>query len=420
MKDIGKLCLIVPVFFLSSCLINRQRQVWLGALQQTHQADTGSVVRIYFDKQGSVYPDKKLFIPYKKFFDPVNGKITITENKNNGSLQSFYTTNRLQLKQLSSFYGIEGTGIISSRDSFFAVQHLIKKQIADSLNKLFGGSILRTLVVLIHGFNDSDPTGDYQLTREAIRNNGLEKGRFIYLEIYWDGLTLNQGNPIYENIWGRALQNSAYVSMGLRQILSGIDPLINIRIITHSLGASVGTGAIFNTVTKWSKNGLKKIGKKLEKDYGLNYYDEQKNFKTPLNNIRIGMIAPAIPGSNTFIDFNKRNPVIPNSENNIQKIVVGFNVNDLAVTKRTFNIDFAPFFGSTSLGCNCLRKGKPEIERTEEALSKNEYSTEMIKKLLRPVDFSRYERKKSYEEHGLYYYLQNTEKVKEFMNELFE
>ena len=104
MKTFYKSVLIVPLFFLSSCLINRQRQSWLGALQQTHQADTGAVVRVYFDKQGNLYADKKLFIPYKNFFDPKNGEKTIAEKKQNGSLEAFYTINRNRLKELSSFY----------------------------------------------------------------------------------------------------------------------------------------------------------------------------------------------------------------------------------------------------------------------------------------------------------------------------
>lgn len=420
MKTFYKSVLIVPLFFLSSCLINRQRQSWLGALQQTHQADTGAVVRVYFDKQGNLYADKKLFIPYKNFFDPKNGEKTIAEKKQNGSLEAFYTINRNRLKELSSFYHLNGEGIASAKDSFNAVQQLITKKVSDSLNKMSLGYDLKTLVVFIHGFNDTDPTGDYQLAREAIRNGGYEKGRFIYLEIYWDGLTTNQGNPIYENIWNRALQNSAYVSLGLRQILSRLDPSTRIRIITHSLGASIGTGAIFNTTTKWRQNGFRSVGKKLRHDYDINYFELQKIVPTPLQNIRIAMVAPAIPGYYTFTDFNNRSPVVTVAENNINKVIVGYNVNDFAVTKRFLNMDMARYFGSTSLGCNKTRKGTPEFIRTQNAFIENKYSPSVINQLLIPVDFSLHIRKQKDEEHGLYYYFQHTDCVHIFLKELFE
>jgi len=420
MKIFYKLFFIAPIFFLSSCLINRQRQVWFGALQQTHHADTGSVVRIYFDKQGNLYPERNQFIPYKNFFDPVKGKKTITEKSQTGNLEFYYTTNKARLNELAAYYKLHDATLTSAKDSFDAVQQIIRRKLIENLSETGTGNDLKTVVVMIHGFNDTDPTGDYQLMREAIRKNGYDKGRFVYLEVYWDGLTTNQGNPIYENIWGRALQNSAYVSLGLRQILSGIDKSINIRIITHSLGASIGTGAIFNTSTKWRQNGFRKVGKKLENNYGLNYFEIQKTLLTPVNNTRIGMIAPAIPGYNTFIDFTHRNPAIKISDDNIDKIVVGFNMNDFAVTKRFLGKDLARYFGSTSLGCNCERKGIAELDRAANILIDSGYSADMVKQLLRPVDFSMNERNKKDEEHGLYYYLLHTDCVKDFLKELFE
>lgn len=415
-----KLIFIAPLFFLSSCLINRQRQVWLGGLQQTHHADTGSVLRIYFDKLGNLYPDKKQFVPYKMFFDPQNGKKTIAEKTGTGNLETFYITNRSRLHELSSYYKLKGTDFTSAKDSFYAVQKIIRENVIEKLNATGTRNNIQSVIVMIHGFNDTDPTGDYQLMREAIRRNGYDNGGYIYLEIYWDGLTTNQGNPIYENIWGRALQNSAYVSLGLRQILSGIDKSINIRIITHSLGASIGTGAIFNTSTKWQQNGFRKVGKKLKHNYGINYFEKQKTLLTPGNNTRIGMIAPAIPGYNTFIDFTHRNPAIKISEDNIDKVVVGFNMNDFAVTKRFLGKDLARYFGSTSLGCNCERKGVTEFDRAAKILIDSGYSPDMVKRLLRPVDFSLNQRNKKNEEHGLYYYLLHKDCVKDFLKELFD
>ena len=180
MRIVKNIFLSFSLFFLSSCLINRQRQVWLGSLQQTHNSDTGAVVRIYFDKQGNLYPDKKQFIPYKKFFDPKNGKKTIAEKKHTGNLESFYTTNRDKLKELSSYYNLKDPALTSAKDSFYAVQQLIRKKITGSINSINTENKLKSVVVLIHGFNDIDPTGDYQLMRDAIRNNGYDKGQLVF------------------------------------------------------------------------------------------------------------------------------------------------------------------------------------------------------------------------------------------------
>jgi hypothetical protein len=400
--------------------MNRQRQVWFGALQQTHRADTGAVVRIYFDKLGNLYPDKKIFIPYKTFFDPFSGKKTISEKTASGNLETYYTTGGKRMKELAVFYDLQDVQLATAKDSFYAVQGIIRKNIIDALQAAYNGEALKTLVIFIHGFNDADPTGDYQLVRNAIRKNGLEQRGFVYLEVFWDGLTTNQGNPVYENIWKRALQNSAYVSLGLRQILSGLHPTVQVRIITHSLGASIGTGALFNTSSKWNKNGFRKVGKKLNASYGVDFFEKQSQLTTPVQQARIGMIAPAIPGYNTFIDFNNRVPGITASQNNIDKIVVGYNVNDFAVTKRALGKDLARYFGSTSLGCNCTRKGVTELEKTFTVLKAIGYDEASVKKLLLPVDFSEHERWKRSEEHGLYYYLQNQQKTKEFLTTLFE
>jgi hypothetical protein len=399
--------------------MNRQRQVWFGALQQTHHADTAAVVRIYFDKKGNLYPSQQFFIPYKNFFDPERSKKTISEKPGSGNLENYFMQNGNRMKNLAAIYKLDGSAIISAKDSFYAVQEIIRKNIIGDVQAPYNDQSLKTLVVFIHGFNDADPTGDYQLIRNAIRKEGLERPGFVYLEVFWDGLTTNQGNPIYENIWKRALQNSAYVSIELRKILSALDQSVQIRIITHSLGASIGTGALFNTTTKWEKNGFRKTGKHLREDYGMNFFENQKTIITPTQPARIGMIAPAIPGYNTFIDFNKRVPGIAVAQNNIDRIIVGYNVNDFAVTKRALGKDLARYFGSTSLGCNCTRKGITELERTATVLDEIGYDETSVKQMLQPVDFSEYERRKRSEEHGLYYYLQNQQKTKEFLTSLF-
>ena len=133
------------------------------------------------------------------------------------------------------------------------------------------------------------------------------------------------------------------------------------------------------------------------------------------------MLAPAIPGVTTFSDFSKRN--WPGKEcnpqtNNIHKIVVGYNHNDYAVTKRKWGKDYLSGWsltGSTSLGAN----RKCEVEKTRQALVGSGY-VDGINELYIPVNFSIHPDEKIEEEHGAYYYMQRTEAMRKFLAGLFD
>lgn len=385
----------------------RQRQVWFGALQRTHHADTKNVIRIYFDKFGELYPDKKFHIPYKSFFDPVKKTSTYKEKPTTASLLEYYLKNPDQLKELRKSYPVD----YSSNDNkglFYAIQNKIRANTVDEIKTKLKESNSITLIVFIHGFNDPDPTGDYQQLRDSIICKGHDSNRdFVYLEVFWDGLTCNQGNPAFAGIWGMAQQNSAYTSLGLRHIFNRLPENTKIRIITHSLGASVATGSLFNTFSKWKKYD------------GFDYLDSAITIKTPpQKDIRIGMLAPAIPGENTFRDINNRIPITTIPNDRVSRIVVGYNVNDLAVTKRILRKDISAKMGATSLGCNLPRKKGPlkdEVEATKKVLTDSNYNG-----VFSAIDFSEFGRKVKKEEHGLYYYLQRDNATVDFLKAIFE
>ena len=100
---------------------------------------------------------------------------------------------------------------------------------------------------------------------------------------------------------------------------------------------------------------------------------------------------------------------------NIQRIVVGYNENDLAVTKRFWRFDMAGKAGATSLGCNLPRGNTTEIQVTIDALKKKDQDNILI-----PVDFTANKCKRIKEEHGLYYYLLREESMTVFLKEIFE
>jgi len=79
----------------------------------------------------------------------------------------------------------------------------------------------------------------------------------------------------------------------------------------------------------------------------------------PQGDIVLGMLAPAIPGRNTFKDINKTVPV--NQTKFYNSIIVGCNKHDFA-TSKVIRF-FSRHFGSTSLGCD-----PSEIKHTEATL----------------------------------------------------
>lgn len=386
---------ITIAFTLISCA--RQKQVWLGELQRGNAADKENVTRAYFDRYGDLYPNNGIVITYKDFFDPTHSDNTYKENNETGNLEYYFCQNNNALNELVKSYSVSITN--NCKQTFALVQEKINESICKKINSELGND--GELIVFIHGFNDPNPTGDFQQMRDLIKKQFPQR-KISYLEVFWDGLTCNQGNPALAGIWGRAQKNSSNVAIGLRMLISKINN-VPIKIITHSLGASVATGALFNTNSKWNNDN---------KEYlELSQLTEAPN----QDDVRLGMLAPAIPGVTTFRDFNKRGKANASTERiNINRIVIGYNKNDLAVTKRAGKKDNSGIAGATNLGCDY----KDEIKKTIDELTLLKYSSEQLSQMIKPINFT-IDSTKVKEEHGMYYYMLNEAKIKEFINVLF-
>ncbi len=385
--------------------MGRQKQVWLTELHNCHEADNKNVVRVYFDKFGDLYPKKDIYIPYKSFFDGNKS------NQYSGCLEYYFTGQnrnkededifRARSKTLAEGYSIN---IQLPFDSIFKKsQDLIIHEYTSTLNTLINSGKSKTLVILIHGFNDPNPTGDYQLIRDNIRKLKLDSN-YIYLELYWDGLTANNANPGLSKIWGKAQLNTSYVAYTLRRIINLLDQSTKIRFITHSSGGIVATSCLFNTFSKY-KNAKTQ-----------DYYELLMNTPGPIqNDIRLAMLAPALPGVATFIDFNCRdgNQEMHPDSNNISKVLVGYNKNDLATAKIVGKIRAPRNIGATSLGCDA----KNEVKNTIQTLDELGYQKNNP---IIPIDFTKHPECKKSEEHGCYYYLQNKDKIETMLNQLFK
>jgi hypothetical protein len=183
----------------------------------------------------------------------------------------------------------------------------------------------RTLVILVHGINNSYPEArrSYRLAQLVIRDRfpALDAA---FLEIYWDA---RRGDPL--GFWGHARASSKWVGLGLRRVLAGLDHRIPVRALSHSRGASVITSAL------WDLPLFE------EREEDERFATAQRSVPPPTHpGIRLGLVVPAVPET----DFDDC-PVPGGPE----RVIVAVNEDDPAVGKGLLN---AGWIGSTRLGCS--------------------------------------------------------------------
>lgn len=286
------------------------------------ESDCVNKLKIYIDREGNTYPPSDLYqFNQGLFFNPKQ------RNDQTSRLSMYFKNDSVGLSKICNSYGI--------KTNFDTMQGYLLKAYADRINKEVQKG--KKIVFLIHGFNS-----DYESTLNsyAVFRGALSARKDIAIvEVFWDGLTKS---PM--RIWPKAQSNSVYAGLDIRKILNQVDRNADIIFMTHSLGASVATQAMFN-VNKWTIDAQMKI-------------DSISNIipTPPQKIITLIMLAPAIPGVNTFDDLNRT--VLNPTTKNINKIIVGYNSKDIALTK---GIGLKEHYGATSLGCN----SNEEITKTQ-------------------------------------------------------
>jgi hypothetical protein len=382
-----RISFLLLVLFLSSCAV-KTRQVLM-----VPRKEEAGVVKLYFDREGKLYPPDIRINPHYFYLEHLHKK-TLSRYSNpeyatlETALTKYDSISREAVREQFNLSGVDSIRL------FLRLQDAVRKNYVSEIEQKIKDNNTKDLIVLIHGFNDPIPDAAYYSLRKNIEKYLQSKP--VFIEVYWDGLTSLGDNPILSNIWGYAQSNSAKVGLGLRNILNKLNQNIRLTLLTHSLGASVATHALFNP-GKWPK----KFQEELEQEY------QSENIPTPKQkDIRIAMIAPAIPGIKVFdhIDYTIPENTVPT----ITRVVIGYNHFDYAVTKGGL---FASAFGSTALGAN----DRNEVNKT--ILAINEINPKIK---VTPVDFSLYikndslsnkklQRKSPYKqrEHGVQFYEQN-------------
>jgi len=407
--------LLVLAFIFSSCHVSyvafRPEQII------THN-DSSSVIRVYIDRYGDFYPSPDVPI-VQKDFNVYGWRSSSTL----ASLKYYFLTDSTRLKSLCSYYGVRRDSLPGA--AFREVQRRILKNYVDYIKQTINMQQADKLIYLVHGFNDIVADTEFMQMRDTIlkkKYNSAKRPVFVF--IHWDGLNAKDtdGTAVVK-VWKPALLDSRYASISLRKLLIGLEqetqtPAV---IITHSLGAGVALGALFNTTSKWGFFNLLTSNADKERLAAL------QHTPTPVAPIRIGVLAPAIPGKRTFVDFNQRVPKpFESSQNHIEKVVIGYNYNDYGVTKKNkffFNINLSRLYGSTSLGCNDTEFRKTEIELIMEKLQRLKYPEPG--KIIIPMEFHTpfrfdYQTNQKLEtcEHAWPFYI-TSKKMSDFLDSLF-
>jgi len=396
--------------FLTSCEVS---YVNLRNVQMMPHLDHDRVIRVYMDRYGDFYPKTEVAIgdDFRVRAKPSDSTCA--------SLSDYFTRDKNRMAMLTAAYSVD-QGLTVNK-AYELVQQKIIAGYGERVQQLIEKEKPDNLVFLVHGFNDPIiPDTIYPHIREKIEERGT---RNVYVYVYWDGL--DAGGYKFGDvakIWMPSNYNARWASLSLRRLIQEAETgkQVPIVMITHSLGAGVATGALFNTSHNW----------KPEKYVSQAKLDRLKQLSlsipTPTVRIRLGVIAPAIGGAATFCDLNERVPklVSQTGTNNIDRLVIGYNPFDYAVSKDLFDLSLAPVYGSTTLGCNYYyggEKKRSEIELVQDTLRHQDYSPELIYQMVKPIRFDTPTRPKTLKnhEHIIPYYIADEAHLEPFIDFLF-
>lgn len=219
-----------------------------------------------------------------------------------------------------------------------AVQAQAKQDVANELNAALEDG--DTLVVLIHGFNNTyEEAGEaYDLIHQRVT---VDTNDIVFLEVFWDGLRLRSDKALdkagYASFWPDALTYSNFAGhYGLRGLLNAVEREVDLRFVTHSRGIAVALSALADPTY----------------DSDIVCPDERpchgrtEGKQPPLANprfrsVKIAAFAPAIGNGHLNAELDNAlasHPVM---------LLAGLNTRDFATSKSVVS---SRFWGDTSLG----------------------------------------------------------------------
>lgn len=352
-------------------------------------------VSVKLDSYGSLYPDEKILKQVN-----FNSYSRSSSDTWAYSLYDIFKSNIKQIdKNIKEFKTISVSekslylNILKNKfdytddESFYTTWdnfHFVKKK--DEINGKVSSGKYKKIVFFIHGYNVPYSLANIQLI--ALKNKmqnefKININEILFIPIFWTSndnknldISSKQRFDIsnFTGLFNGGAQNgylflfysnrAYYASITLRKLINGIDDKnIDVMIFSHSLGATVVTSALINTVSKLhtysniefdslniNECKFKLLNSKELKEEDIISYDIVSSFvKEPIpdRKLKIFMSAPAIPGYNTFIDQC-------GTKFNNKLFYSTINKNDEMLTKNIAKLRFvtAHNFSSSSLGCD--------------------------------------------------------------------
>lgn len=225
------------------------------------------------------------------------------------------------------------------------------RRVIDEINKLIEQRGYEKVIFYCHGFNVPYSLAALQF-EYIIERFKLDDEKTLFIPIYWpsndaknykqnrDG-TLNYKDRKSPKTVARFLyySNEAYFAgLTLRSIINGLNEHVSVKIVSHSLGVTVSTTALINTVSKLQSVNSGPINDQLN--------ILMSRIPVPKRRISVYMSAAAIPGKGTFQD-------IDSAKGKNFKFYCSWNKNDHVLGKDFVNIRVGPNkLGGTELGLN--------------------------------------------------------------------
>jgi hypothetical protein len=208
------------------------------------------------------------------------------------------------------------------------------------------------ITFLLVGYNNGQVSTNEKLNLLIAKIKELDGGaNHYFIKVFWDGTFDPDDKGLAKANNLRFANGTSYlVGEKLRRIIKAINAK-DIYFITHSLGANVACQAMFNQISK--------IPSSLQVTTNLEYQDwnqESNAFSTPVNkNFHALLVAPAMPGENTFVDLIQVDDNINSlTKTNTYEFLIGVNTKDEALNKEFLvkGLKMDKKFSSTSLGCD--------------------------------------------------------------------
>lgn len=306
------LVLVSPVV-LAGC---RSYNIFVGDIAERHaqsEADPGlrcsapdpRAVRLYYDRDGDLYPASVTDVQVPKALFAIPGdSVRLQDN--------FFRLERGEQRDpwpaLLGRYGLN-TSRRQGRDStlWTEVQDSLAAEAVRDLNARLQppGEPVRTLVVLVHGFNNKGCEADeaYAILKDRLESRWVDPDRTVYLQLYWDGL----GNKIGIPVWANAQFNFPLVGLGFRRVLNQISHDVPVRVVTHSSGGPLIANALWDARAALQRNRhVASYPRYRTYDryagYGGREGEPPSTLGRPTHpDIRVGMLVPAMPAL-TLVD----------------------------------------------------------------------------------------------------------------------